>query len=371
MKTVVNIHFRFAKQDGIEAARKRAEVGAPEGLSATLQENVEADMSLDALDRAERAGLLHSHGSYAQLDGSWEELPAEHYALEAPDRIERWLDAQLAKRARDVENAIAQVLEKPVDVWVKALQVQRPWCHQDLQSAVFADPRVQAREAEASELAGELRTAAHAKQLRRYEDLDVTKFVRQHRDWFSGHRPSTRDAIRRRGYELLTDAEIEPRVDELLQALRDLERAEEQAKREATQQFAEHAIAMGGEAATATERKYSVKGAVLGDVAKQIAVAVEQEPIAVLYEGTERYDDATWTRRDSPRESQLALETKLEEVAKTVRRPACLDVGVGAVCRVELPVEDEYDTETRKLTGVVVTLSSPITKDRCLVFSAE
>lgn len=367
MKINTVLTYRFAKESGVEAARKRAECGAPESLQATLTVKEELELSLDTLEAAEKSGLLNSNYKELSYIPHTVELPAEVYTLEPDQRVQRWIAAATELKHQLTEKAIADVLARPVSDWIRGQSISRPYVGGSLERAVFSDPRVQAIAAEAEAIADRLREEERARQLELYAELNpkqaYQRFVR-YGNAVPGEFSST--------FSLLTKEELRARFQEFDEAGDALRKAAKEAEEEAEAQFKEHAQCIGGDAATAAARGYSVKEAVLCDIARQIADAVEQEPIAVLHEGTERYDDASWTRRDSPREAQLQLEATLEEIAESVASPACVEVDVSSVCRIELPVEDEYgDAETRKLTGVVVTLSSPITKDRSLVFSAE
>lgn len=151
------------------------------------------------------------------------------------------------------------------------------------------------------------------------------------------------------------------------EAAKDRARAEEAAKKRAADAAAAELrqFALEGHAGPAALRAagdgYDVRAAVLDAVQEQLP-----RPDAVSKPG----DEYAWEERSSPKADAFALLDRIAESAKAVTlKPACLEVDVSRVLRITEP--DSDDGQGRKRTGVVVTLSSPATQDRYLIYFVE
>jgi hypothetical protein len=125
------------------------------------------------------------------------------------------------------------------------------------------------------------------------------------------------------------------------------------------------AFALDGHAGPAAQRaareEYDVTSAVIDAVQEQLA-----KPDAV----SRPKDDYEWEERPAPRADAFELLDQITEaVAIADNKPACVELSVSRVMRITEPAE-EGEEGTRR-TGVVVTISSPVTEDRHLLYYAE
>lgn len=164
-------------------------------------------------------------------------------------------------------------------------------------------------------------------------------------------------------------AEVEQRnaAQEREQVVQKARRAAENAEREAREKAAREAFeaqfrafaeaGRAGEAARRAVREgYDIRAAVLDAVQAQLP-----EPAAV----SSPQDDYSWEERPSPSAEAFALLDRITAAVKAAeRKPGCATLGVSRVMRIEEPNGD-------KRTGVVVTLASPITEPRHLLYYVE
>lgn len=107
---------------------------------------------------------------------------------------------------------------------------------------------------------------------------------------------------------------------------------------------------------------YSVTAEVIDAVANQLPTANEI---------SEPDDDYEWEERAFPSESAYRLLDTLTGAVQAVQhKPDCVSLTVSRIVRITEP-QPEYGEEGAKRTGVVVTISSPITADRYLLYYAE
>lgn len=139
------------------------------------------------------------------------------------------------------------------------------------------------------------------------------------------------------------------------------EKAEREGYETEFREFAEAGHA--GEAAQRAVREgYDIRTAVLDAVQAQLPT-----PSAVAH----KHDEYGWEERTSPKADAFALLDRITAAVKAVeRKPACVAIEVSRVMRIEEPPEDRLEA-SRKVTGVVVTLASPITADRYLLYYVE
>jgi len=136
--------------------------------------------------------------------------------------------------------------------------------------------------------------------------------------------------------------------------------AQERAKDE-IRAFAADGLA-GPAAQRAAKEGYDVIGAVLDSVAAQQLPAPHARSVPD--------DDYEWEERPSPNEDAFALLDRIAQaVAAATVRPACVNVDCSRIMRITEPEGEEE--HGRKRTGVVVTISSPITPNRYLLYYVE
>ncbi len=124
-------------------------------------------------------------------------------------------------------------------------------------------------------------------------------------------------------------------------------------------------FALEGHAGAAAQRAaregYDVRPAVLDAVQAQLP-----KPDAVAQ--GDRYE---WEERSAPNEKAFALLDNISAAAKAVaHKPACVDPEVSRVLRIQGPWDDGAPPPPKR-TGVVVTLTSPVTRKRFLVYYVE
>lgn len=371
------VRIRFASESGVDAARRRAEVGAPESLDREEVFNLEADVPIEVVARAEGANLLaRSYGGVLPKIPQQAEtvaLGASAWGQDPGTQLALWIDLWVAERTAMIEQALEELLEKPVEAWIVSGIVQAPWFpHRDeLVPLLARDERYQVRAAEAAELLArqkakqqEAQRAAHAEQLARFNALDPAAWLEE--TDIEGDYVTVLE-IRNRGFDALGEEDIEPRRADFSAAQARRQAAAESRLDVAREQFRRHAAELGGPAAVAVHRGYDVEELVFADVIQQLE---QQRPcVAVLRQDTLRYNESEWAKRDSPNAEALALETELEEVIGKIKKPESMGLALSPVSRISLALEDASGFV--KFTGCVVTMSSPISKDRCVLFSAE
>jgi len=151
------------------------------------------------------------------------------------------------------------------------------------------------------------------------------------------------------------------------------ERRAEEAKRVRAQAHAElRAYAREVDhLARAAADGYEVHGAAVDNVAAEIAAL--DEDATVLVDGSPQYEAATWDERRAPRPEAFAVLDRVTKHVASVRYPACVTIDVSRVMRYTAPVEDDDGDWVAgpRTTAIIVTVSSPVTKDRAVVFPAE
>jgi len=125
------------------------------------------------------------------------------------------------------------------------------------------------------------------------------------------------------------------------------------------------AFALEGYAGPAAQRAaregYDVRPAVLDAVQAQLP-----KPDAVAQ--GDRYQ---WSERSSPNEKAFGLFDRIAAAAKAAtKKPACVELEVSRVLRIQGPWDDGAPPPPKR-TGVVVTLTSPATQKRFLVYYVE
>jgi hypothetical protein len=142
-----------------------------------------------------------------------------------------------------------------------------------------------------------------------------------------------------------------------------LRKAEEKALEES---WSAWATARGGLLAEGVEAGYAMHNAILDCAIGQIAAGYEAK---MLCHGSGEYRAHNWELRDSPTADALRLEKSLAALIKKASLPPSLTIYDPEVCRVTV-TEEEYGEDT-KYTAVVITLESPLTKTRTLIFRCE
>lgn len=121
----------------------------------------------------------------------------------------------------------------------------------------------------------------------------------------------------------------------------------------------------------AADENYPVHGYAVDHIAGRIAGV---EPRAfVLTAGTRHYQGAAWTLRTAPRPEAFVVLDAVVAWVEHVERPSCVAVTVSRVQRfTERRVSDHGRTVVgRRFTAILVTLATPVTPDRVVVFPAE
>ena len=104
---------------------------------------------------------------------------------------------------------------------------------------------------------------------------------------------------------------------------------------------------------------------VAGAVVQHVADTIDDGTALILREGTPDYDSAEWEERVAPRASALRVRDEVETRVKETALPSCVEVSVSRVSRFRADDESPYRT------AIVVVVSSPVTKDRVVVYPAE
>lgn len=117
----------------------------------------------------------------------------------------------------------------------------------------------------------------------------------------------------------------------------------------------------GPAAQRAAREEYDVRGAVIDAVQEQLPQA---DAVSVPKDAYE------WEERSSPKADAFALLDRIAAAVQAVtRKPASVELSVSRVMRITEPDTDER--EGRKRTGVVVTIHSPATESRHLLYYVE
>lgn len=135
-------------------------------------------------------------------------------------------------------------------------------------------------------------------------------------------------------------------------------------KQEYEQQFIDFALAglAGDTAQRAAKESYGIKQSVVRAIIAQLP-----KPDGI---STDKDDDYEWQTRANPSADAFELLDKLTAQVKEIKnKPACVDITVSDIMRITAPAK-EY-AYTNKFTGVIVTVSSPITKDSNLLYYAQ
>lgn len=121
----------------------------------------------------------------------------------------------------------------------------------------------------------------------------------------------------------------------------------------------------------AADEGYPVYGHAVDHIVSRVASI---EPAAfVLTEDTRAYRDAAWTERTSPRDDAFLVRDAVVAWCEHVERPSCVTL---AVLRVQRFTErrvsaDERTVSGRRFTAVLVTVATPVTPARVVVFPTE
>lgn len=175
-------------------------------------------------------------------------------------------------------------------------------------------------------------------------------------------------ALSTRRSEVAAEAE---RIEAQMKADHERYKAEEKAKEDAAEQvkiaakLEFRAYALDGLAGAAARRgaqeEYDIRAPVLDAVQARLPT-----PNAV----SRPSDDYSWEERTAPTEDAFALLDEIAAASKAVlNKPACVSLTISRVMRIEEPEYEEGGC--LKHTGVVVTIASPITDNRYLLYYVD
>lgn len=121
----------------------------------------------------------------------------------------------------------------------------------------------------------------------------------------------------------------------------------------------------------AAEENYEVTEAAASELAKRLRDSMSGrfsgsylDRSRILKKGTVDYRDAEWSERAAPSVAALQLRRTVEAAVASVPLPTGVTATVSRVQRVKL-------RNAKPFTGVVVWLESPVTEDRCVIFSGD
>lgn len=185
--------------------------------------------------------------------------------------------------------------------------------------------------------------------------------------------------IEKRNTELAKQKQIDEEQQELQRQRKELreqqkELEKEQAKEikeQQKQQFVAFALAgyAGETAQRAASEGYDVRRYVIEAVIDQCHI----NDIFMVRSTDD--DDYSWRTRSSPDAKAFKLHDQIVALVATVKKPTCLAIEVSKIMRIVSPdyVVDSFGNSCRseKHTGIVVTLSSPVTERVHLLFISE
>jgi hypothetical protein len=143
-------------------------------------------------------------------------------------------------------------------------------------------------------------------------------------------------------------------------------------------QFREFALGVDSIARAAKEG-YDINAAVIDELVRRVCEvrpgSAAKSPL-VIREGTTAWDLYDWDTRKSPSQHAFAVLDRIASHVATVERPECVelyvqDSDVPRVLHITRSESQKYADDGESFTGVVVWISSPLTKDRVVIFRAE
>lgn len=291
--------------------------------------------------------------------------------------------SKASQAAAEQEAAIVAVLAEPIASWIDASRIEWgqetepslrdcPYRHA-LSETARRDARIVARIAEAKASLAPIYAAWRMTTLDRYLALPTDTLARAP----DPHRAIAGDP-RVQAHRAAIEASIDKR-----DAARTAELAATVAARKASEDHARSELrafaAQIDDLARAVAEDYEVEAAVVDHVAERIEAAVRatiagRREVLQIVDGSPAYDRASWEERKAPRPGALNARDQIVAAAASVERPACVTINVSRVMRIEIEAEGDRfgeKPEGAKYTGIVVTISSPVTPDRCVIVSAE
>lgn len=290
-------------------------------------------------------------------DTSW---PAVRATIEADMALEA---AERAEAAARKEARVIEALALPSASWFVHSEYRAPELR-SIESLVWdgrEDPRLLARRAELEPELLRLQAEWTKEQVTRYCALPLAPRVGLHGQW--------------------EQIKADPRAQEhhaRMVAIETEEAARSEAREAAVRaELRAWAVERIDHLARAAAEGYDVEGAVVTHVVEQIrksivggaGVMAKDADVVTIVEDTPDWDRHSWAERSAPHARVLLARDAVVAAVARVERPSCFAIEVLRAMRIE--VEDSDGDEGRKFTGIVVAIECPITKQHAIVVDVD